>query len=156
LELAYTSNERGGGITAWDFDPTNGTLTEQQTLSTLPPEYSGESAAADIKITANGRFAYVSNRDITKRKSGESMQDTIAAIALDQKTGRMKVIGHYSTVHFPRSFCIDLTGNFLYVAGQQAAAMAAYRIDQKTGKLKRLAEYETGDVPIWVMCGTVE
>ena len=156
LNMAYTSNERGGGITAWAFDPQQGTLTERQTLSTLPPDYSGESAAADIKITPAGRFAYVSNRDVTKRKEGETPKDTLAGVALDPDTGKMKLIGYYPTAHFPRSFCIDLTGNFVFVAGQQAAAMVAYRIDQKTGELKQLAVYETGEVPIWVMCGAVE
>lgn len=156
LNMAYTSNERGGGITAWAFDPQKGTLTERQTLSTLPPDYSGESAAADIKITPDGRFAYVSNRDVTKRKEGEAPKDTLAGVALDPDTGKMKLIGYYPTAHFPRSFCIDLTGNFVFVAGQQAAAMVAYRIDQKTGELKQLAAYETGEVPIWVMCGAVE
>jgi len=156
LRMAFTSNERGGGITAWKFDPEHGTLTRKQTLSTLPPGYSGESAGADIKITSDGRFAYVSNRDVTKRPKGQAMRDTLAAIAIDPESGHMKIVGHYATVHFPRSFCIDLTGNFLYAAGQQAAAMAAYRINPKTGALDKLAEYETADVPIWVMCGAVE
>jgi len=70
LKIAYTSNERGGGITAWDLDPESGTLSKLQTLSTLPPEFEGSSAAADIHITPDGRFAYVSNRDLTKRPEG--------------------------------------------------------------------------------------
>ncbi len=156
LDLAYTSNENGGGITAWKFDPASGTLRELQTLCTLPPDYSGESAAADIKITADARFAFVSNRDITKRKPGDATQDTLAAVALDPKSGSMKVIGHYPTAHHPRSFCIDLTGNFIFAAGRRAATLVAYRINQKTGELNKLAEYQTDEIPIWVMCGSVE
>ncbi|MBP85313.1 MAG: hypothetical protein CMJ64_01130 [Planctomycetaceae bacterium] len=156
LRMAYTSNERGGGITAWKFDPKKGTLSKVQTLSTLPPSYDGESAAADIKITPDGRFAYVSNRDVTKRKEGEATKDTLAAIAIDSTTGKMKMIGHYPTAHFPRSFCIDLTGSYVYAAGQNSSALFAYRINQKTGDLKHLRTYETGGVPIWVMCGAVE
>jgi 6-phosphogluconolactonase len=155
LEIAYTSNENGGGITAWKFDPRQGTLKRLQTLSTLPPDYDGESAAADIKITPDGRFAYVSNRDVTKRKAGESMRDTLAAVSLDPKTGRMKIVGYFPTAHFPRSFCIDLTGRFIYAAGQQSSTLFAYRIHQQTGKLEHFATYKTGGVPIWVMCGHV-
>ncbi|MCH8235197.1 MAG: beta-propeller fold lactonase family protein [Chloroflexi bacterium] len=92
MKIAYTSNENGGGITAWKFDPQQGTLKRLQKLSTLPPDYDGESAAADIKITPDGRFAYVSNRDVSKRKKGESMRDTLAAVSLDPETGRMKII----------------------------------------------------------------
>ena len=156
LEMAYTSNERGGGITAWKFDPQRGTLDKTQTLSTLPPDYDGQSAAADIKITPDGRFAYVSNRDVTKRKEGEATKDTLAAIAIDPKTGRMQIIGQYSTAHFPRSFCIDLSGKYLYAAGQRSSTLFAYRINQKTGSLQHIKTYETGGAPIWVMCGEVE
>lgn len=156
LEMAYTSNERGGGITAWKLDSQKGTLSKVQTLSTLPPDYDGSSAAADIKITPDGRFAYVSNRDVTKRKEGEAMKDTLAAVAIDSTTGKMKVIGQYPTAHFPRSFCIDLSGNYLYAAGQQSSTLFAYRINQKTGALQHLKTYETGGVPIWVMCGEVK
>ena len=155
LDVAYTSNENGGGITAWRFDPQRGTLSEMQTLSTLPPDYQGGSAAADIQITPNGRFAYVSNRDVTERAEGEPMRDTLAAVALDPNTGRMKLAGYFPTAHFPRSFCIDLTGQFAYSAGQKSATLFAYRIDQSTGRLEHVQTYETGGVPIWVMCGQV-
>ncbi len=156
LPLGYTSNERGGGITAWKFDPASGTLTELQTLCTLPPGYSGESAAADIKITRDGRFAYVSNRDITKRADGEPHRDSLAAVRLDPRTGRMQIVGHYPTTYYPRTMCLDLTGNFLFAAGQQSDTLIAYRVDRKTGELQQLAEYATDEVPIWAMCGAVE
>lgn len=155
LKLAYTSNERGGGITAYKFDSTHGTLSKLQTLNTLPPGYEGGSAAADIKITPNGRFAYVSNRDVAKREDGKP-RDTLCAVALDQKTGLMKIVGHYPTVWFPRSICIDLSGQFLYAAGQRSANLDAFRINQKTGALEKVTTYATGDGPIWVMCGAVD
>lgn len=152
LHLAYTSNERGGGITAYKFDSKNGTLSKLQTLNTLPPGYEGGSAAADIKVTPDGRFAYVSNRDVAKREDGKP-RDTLCAVALDEKTGLMKIVGHYPTVWFPRSICIDLSGQFLYAAGQRSANLDAFRIDQETGALTKIGTYETGDGPIWVMCG---
>jgi len=155
LNLAYTSNENGGGITAWEFDPTKGILGRLQTLSTLPPNYEGSSAAADIRITPDGRFAYVSNRDLTKRDAGEPMKDTLTGVALDPKTGEMELVGYFPTAHFPRSFCIDLTGRFVYAAGQHSATLFGYRIDEKTGELDHFATYETGGNPIWVMCGDV-
>lgn len=156
LDLAYTSNENGGGISLWRLDRQRGTLELQQTLGTLPPGYEGNSAAADIRLTADGRFAYVSNRDTTQRPDGQPPRDTLAAVALDARTGRMRIVGHYPTVHFPRSCCLDLTGHYLYAAGQQSGNLAAYRIDQQTGQLQRLATYDTGPTPIWVMCGAVE
>ncbi len=57
--------------------------------------------------------AYVSNRDLTKRKEGEAPKDTLTGVSLDPETGKMKLIGYYPTAHFPRSICIDSTGNFI-------------------------------------------
>ena len=156
LNIAYTSNENGGGITAWKFDPKNGTLTALQTLSTLPPDYEGGSAAADIQITPDGRFAYVSNRDVTERAADVPMRDTLCGVALDPKTGLMKIVGHYPTAWFPRTFCIDLSGRYVFAGGQKSSTLFAYRINQDTGALKHLKTYEVGKVPIWVMCGAVE
>jgi len=156
LNIAYTSNENGGGITSWKFDSERGTLARWQTLSTLPPDYEGRSAAADIQITPDGRFAYVSNRDVTQREDKNEMKDTLTGVSLDPQTGEMKLVGYFPTAHFPRSFCIDLSGKFIYSAGQNSAQLFAYRIDQQSGKLAHLQTYTTGAVPIWVMCGPVE
>ena len=151
LDVAYTSNERGGGISAWKLDPSAGTLTLLQTLSTLPPGYQGQGAAADIQLTPDGRFAYVANRDYFG--SPEDPKDTLAVFALDPETGAMTGIGHFPAPHFPRSFAIDRSGRFLYAAGRRADALFAYRIDPETGALHRFARYETPGEPVWVMCG---
>ena len=155
LNIGYTSNENGGGITAWRFNPERGTLSRLNTLSTLPPDFDGDSYAADIQITSDGRFAYISNRDETKRKAGESPKDTLTGISLDPRTGEMSVIGYFPTAHHVRSLCIDLTGQFVYSAGTQSSTMFAYRIDQHTGKLDHFATYNTSGTPMWVMCGNV-
>ena len=156
LNMAYTSNEYGGGITAWKFDPERGILTRLQTLSTLPPDVDGKSYAADLRITPDGRFAYVSNRDATERADTDAHRDTLTGIALDAQTGKMSVIGYFPTAHIPRSFCIDTTGRFVYAAGQESANLYAYQLDQQSGILEHTATYETGEVPVWVMCGTIE
>jgi 6-phosphogluconolactonase len=154
--MAYTSNEKGGGISAWKFDPASGRLELVQTLSSLPPDYEGESAAADIHVTPDGRFVYVSNRDVTTRPQDQGQQDTLAGFALDADTGRMKLIGHVPTVNFPRSFCIDVTGNYVFAAGQRTTELFAYQIDHHSGRLRLLKKYETGGNPIWVMCADAE
>ncbi len=156
LDIAYTSSEFGGGITAWKFDPHAGTLKRFKTLSTLQPDSSGEFYAADIQLTPNGRFAYVSNRDQTADRPAESRQDTLAGFSLDSGTGEMTLVGWFPTPNQPNSFCIDRTGRFLYSAGTDTSTLFAYRIDQQTGSLDHFATYETGQVPMWVMCETVD
>ncbi|HAY78666.1 MAG TPA: hypothetical protein DCY79_02530 [Planctomycetaceae bacterium] len=149
LPMAFTSNETGGGISSWKFDSRSGTLQLQQTLCTLPPGYEGGSAAADIKLTPDGRYAYVSNRDT--RKSPEHA-DTLAVITIDPATGAMEIVGHQATAHFPRSICIDVHGHYLFAAGQRDATLHSYRISAENGKLVPLKTYPTAGGPIWVMC----
>jgi 6-phosphogluconolactonase len=151
LHCAYSSNERGGGISMWKHNPRNGQLKLRQTLTTLPegyPEKGG--AAADIHITPDGKFAYVSNRDYTKRTEGEAPKSTIAGFAINESSGRLEPIGHFPTEHAPRSFCIDRTGRFMYVAGQHTDKLAGYMIDPETGELTLVQTYNTPKEPIWV------
>jgi 6-phosphogluconolactonase len=156
LDMAYTSNENGGGITSWAFDPKTGRLTRKKTLCTLPPKYEGGSAAADIQITPNGRFAYVSNRSTKPLKKGVAPEDTLCAVALDARTGDMTIVGHYLTGSHPRATCIDLSGSFFFACGQRTDDLHTYRINKKTGALTPLKVYPTGGTPIWVMCAEVD
>ena len=154
LKMAFTSNERGGGISSWNFNRQNGKLTRAQTLSSLPPGFDGPAAAADIHITPNGQLAVVSNRHLLPRNApkGTETKDTLALFSIDLKTGHLKASGHFPTENMPRSIDIDQTGNFIYAAGQKSNKLAAYRINYKSGSLTRIATYETGAVPIWVEC----
>jgi len=156
LKMAYTSNENGGGITAWHFNEQTGAMRRGKTLCTLPDGYKESSHAADIQITPDGRFAYVSNRDTTKRSEGQLYQDNICAVAIDGQTGAMRIVGQYPTGRYPRATCIDLKGGYFFAAGQLSNDLYAYRLDAKTGALKHLKTYPTGGTPIWVMCGSVE
>jgi 6-phosphogluconolactonase len=152
LNMGFTANERGGGISSWKQDPKTGLLTLQETLSTLPPGWAGNSFAADIHITPNGRFVYVSNRDGRKRAEGEQHGDTLAAFKIDMTTGKLKPAGHYATDRFPRSFCIDAAGSFVFAACELSDSLKAFRVNQKTGVLLPLNTYKTGKTPIWVTC----
>tara|TARA_Y100000588_G_scaffold342439_1_gene387239 strand:+ start:355 stop:1458 length:1104 start_codon:yes stop_codon:yes gene_type:complete len=148
--IAYTSNEFGGGISCYEVNK-DGTLQLVQTLSSLPPGIEGEWASADIKITPDGQFVYVSNRDVTARNEKREGADTLAGFRIDGETGRVSLVGYFKTEGFPRTFTIDTTGNFIYAGGQLTGKLAAYKINQETGELTRFHTYDVGDNPIWVM-----
>jgi 6-phosphogluconolactonase len=150
LKMAFSSNERGGGITAWRLNAKSGELTRSQTLSTLPAGTSHGTAAADIRLSPNGRFIYVSNRDLTKRKLGDDGLDTLAAFSIDPKTGALASLGHVKTVRFPRSMCINKAGDFLFAAGQKSHTVFGYKI-KESGHLVYLKSYKTEKAPIWIM-----
>src|SRR6185369_4463270 len=73
--IAYVANEQGSGVTAYALDTKAGTLRPLQTVSTLPKDFKGTNACAEIRIHPSGKFLYVSNRG----------HDSIACFALDEE-----------------------------------------------------------------------
>lgn len=141
LDVLYTSNEQGCGVTAYALDRATGLLRALQTVSTLPEGYSGENSCAQIRMTPSGRFLYAPNRG----------HDTIAAFSVDDSTGLLTAIGHTPTERVPRAFDIDPSGRFLYAAGLETGRLASYAIDQANGALAPLGVYTVGDGPMWVL-----
>jgi len=142
LPIAYVVNEQGGSVTAYQLDPSAGTLAPIQTTTTLPADFGGRStnACAEIRIHPAGRFLYASNRG----------HDSIACFSIDE-AGKLTAIGHVATEKTPRSFDLDPGGKFLYAAGEGSGRLASYRIDAKTGTLERLETYNVGRQPWWAM-----
>ena len=119
-----------------------------QNIVTQPKGFEGKITTADLHLTPDAKFLYVSNRDITQRRALTG-RDSIVGFSVDPQTGRLKLLGHTPCERVPRSFTIDKLGKFLYVAGQTDARLGAYRIEP-TGALKKIAQYKVGQGPIWV------
>lgn len=149
LSVAYTTNERQKpGVGVWRWDSERGILEPIQNIVTQPPGFSGRMTTADLHLTPDARFLYVSNRDITDRAAPEG-EDRIVAFSVDPQTGALARIGAYPCERIPRSFTVDKLGKFLYVAGQGDSRLGAYRIED-SGALTRLEGYRVGRAPIWV------
>jgi len=125
-QLVYLINELDGTITALQFDPNFGTLTERQAVSTLPEGYAGSNTAAEVTVHPNGRFVYGSNRG----------HDSIAVYAVDLDTGSLAFVEHASSGgRHPRHFAIDPTGHFLVAANRDTDNVSVFRIDTAAGRL---------------------
>ncbi len=123
---AYVINELDSTITTFGFDPQRGALEPLETVSTLPPNFSGRNTTAEIQIAPSGRFVYGSNRG----------HDSIAVFAVDPATGRLTPIGWEPTQgRNPRYFALDPSGAFLYAANQASDTIVTFRVDQQTGAL---------------------
>ena len=115
-------------VTAFDYDPDRGSLSDIQTVSTLPniPVAKGYSTA-EVQVHPSGRFLYGSNRG----------HDTIAIFAIDAASGRLRPVGHQSTGgKTPRNFGIDPTGRYLLAANQDSGTVVVFRIDPQSGQLQ--------------------
>jgi len=113
----------------------------QQSVSTLPSDFKGTNACAEIKLHPTGKFLYVSNRG----------HDSIARFSVNEHSGELTALGQTPTEKTPRSFDLDSTGRFLYAAGESTGKVAAYRVDGETGELTRTETYTVGSTPWWVL-----
>ncbi len=114
--FVYVSNEMDGVVYSYKIDNKTGVLTEMQRISAMPPNLSLESSTpsdgdgdgdeapgmedgevttfgvADIHITPNGKWLYVSVR----------ATNTITAFGVDLHSGNLTYIGSYDTEKIPR------------------------------------------------------
>ena len=124
--FVYVLNEMSSSVGAFRYDTARGTLSELQTLSTLPEGFSGETSGAEIAVHPASRFVYASNRG----------HDSIAIFRSDPEKGTLTAAGHVSTQgKTPRNFAIDPGGRFLVAANQNSGSLVIFRIDQQTGGL---------------------
>lgn len=121
---AFVSLEMFSQVAAYSYD--NGKLSEVGIYDTLPEGFKGDSSTAEIRISADGRFVYVSNRG----------HDSIAVFAVDPSKGSLKRV-QVSKVGglVPRNFALDPSGRMLLVGHQNSHTISSFIVDQKTGLL---------------------
>lgn len=125
-KFAYAVCEMGSSVVAFSYDAANGKLTPVQTISTLPPNFSGQDNSAEIQIDRSGRFLYASNRG----------DNSITVFQIDTKTGMLSNIQVVPTQgKIPRNFVIDPSGKYLIAANQESNDLVVFTIDSASGKL---------------------
>ena len=139
-DVVYFSDEQGCSVTGYRLDPTAGTLSAFQTISTLPDGYTGRNTCSQIQLTPSGHFLYVPNRG----------HNSIAGFAV-APDGRLTALGRVATEAVPSAFSLDPAGKFIYAAGSATGRLATYRIHGETGALTPLETYPVGQRPMWVL-----
>src|SRR6516164_5195979 len=80
-------SELVSAVTVFTYDPVRAAFIWQQTISVLPPDFTGTNTAAEIRIHPSGRFLYTTNRG----------HNSVATFEIEQGTGDLEVIGWEST-----------------------------------------------------------
>jgi 6-phosphogluconolactonase len=96
--------------------------------------------AADIHLTPDGRFLYISERT----------GSTLGAFRVDSQTGGLGYLASTPTESQPRGFAIDPSGRFLVATGENSDKIAVYVIDPTSGALSLLQKYPAGNGANWV------
>ncbi len=126
-KFVFVLNELSSSLTVFAYAPRGGTLTELQTLSTLPAEFTGNNSCAEVEVHPSGKFVYASNRG----------HDSLAVFAVEKATGRLTLVEYQPTRgKTPRHFAIDPTGRWLLAENQGDNNVVVFEIDRRTGKLR--------------------
>ena len=123
-KFVYLLQELDGSLTTFKYS--KGKLKKIGENSILAKGFKGTFSSADIHISPDGKFLYVSNR-------GEANDISIFEIG---ENGKLKAKGQTSTLgKGPRNFVIDPTGNYLLVGHQYTNNVVVFKRDQLTGEL---------------------
>ena len=123
----YVVEELSGMVQVLEWDRSNKFKPLQRISSYQIPlkQYSG----ADIHLSPDSRFVYVSNR----------IENSLAIFEINENNGLLNLLGHQSTQgEVPRNFTIDPSGNWLIVANQQSNTLVVFRRDMQGGGLKQV------------------
>lgn len=121
----YLVGELDGSVTAYNYRDNQ--LEEFQYTSLNTENFKGTNGAADIHLSQDGKFLYVTNRGSVNE---------IVIFSVDQKTGILDRLGSQSTMgKTPRNFAIDPTDKFLLVANQDSNDIYVFKRNKKTGML---------------------
>lgn len=125
-KYAYCVEELSGTLAAYTFTDGKLQLIDRYfSYSKQYPDY----GAADVHISPDGKFVYISNR--------LHNENTIAIFKIDAQNGSLRLVGHSSSYgERPRNFTIDPTGQFVLVANVSSNNVVVLKRDITTGLLK--------------------
>jgi 6-phosphogluconolactonase len=138
--FVYLLNELDASLDVLSWNPAQGRLSHLQTVSSVPPGFTGQPWAADLHLTPDGRQLY----------SSERSSSTLAHFAVDPVTGLLSAQGHTKVEAQPRGFAIDPAGRQLLVVGELSHPLSRLCIDPDSGQLKFEQRIQVGQGPNWV------
>jgi 6-phosphogluconolactonase len=107
------------------YDEAAGSFTLQQTLKTIPADWTAHNGAAAIRLSSDNHFVYVSNRGF----------NTLATFKVEAN-GQLTLIDQTSVEgDFPRDFNFNADESFVIVVNQNTNNATLYTRDAATGKL---------------------
>ena len=123
-QFAFVLNELTAAVTVMRYRDGNFELL--YTFQTLPDDFNAAPGAAAIRISANGKFLYISERS----------HNCITVLRFDAGNETLEVIGRHETMgKTPRDINLDPTGNWLLAANQDSDSIAIFKVDKDTGMI---------------------
>ena len=128
---AFVIHELASQLSVCTWEKSSGTMTEIQHLPTLPSDFTGSSATAEVLVHPNGKFVFGSNRG----------HDSITVFRFDEASGKLTLLGHtFTKGKTPRNFRIDPSGSYLLAQNQDSDSIYSFRINTANGSLEQVGQ----------------
>jgi 6-phosphogluconolactonase len=119
LPIVWVLNELDSTIATYRWDEKQPSLTPLEVHTTLPSDFVGNSASAEIAVSSSGRMVMVTNRG----------HGGVAAFASDPSTGLLRPKQWLKTGRDPRFATLSPDGHFLFVANEQSDTIVSLAVD---------------------------
>lgn len=141
LDMAFVINELSGSVASLSVNTETGKLTIIDKKRTLPEDFEGNNACADIHISSNGKFLYASNRG----------HNSIAIFSVSEK-GELELLATEPVQgDWPRNFTFSPDEKFLLVANKNTNNITVFSVNQETGALSFTGNQITVSRPVCLM-----
>ena len=138
--ISYVVNEFSNSVMVSQIEKETGVFNKIQQVSTLPKGYEKESFAADIQISNDGKFLYISNRG----------QNSIAIFSIDIEGLLTFITTESVRGNWPRNFMLTKDNNFLLVANQFSNNIVVFKRDENTGMLEYTGNQLEMSLPVFL------
>lgn len=123
-KIIYTVQEMDGTVSVMRFENNKLQLIQETTLD-IQKKF--ENAGADIHLSPDGKFLYVTNR-------GTAQNITCFKVL---KKGSLKFVEQLPTgASWPRNFTITDDGKYIFIGNQHSNAVTIFSRNKQTGKMK--------------------
>lgn len=138
----YLINELTADIEVLDWNAKTGKLKQIQKLATNAPGFAGTISAAEIAVSADGRFVYASNRG----------DHALVVHSVDHKTRKLSQIQRIpSGGLLPWHFAVHRSGKWMLVANRDSDSLNLFAMDGRTGLLSNSGKSLKSPKPVFAI-----
>ena len=125
---AYVANELDSTVTVFAFDRATGRLTRGESLPTVPDgeEPGTRNYPAEVVVSADGRFLYLSNRG----------HESVAWFSVEDDGAALRLVDTVSSGgSWPRHISLSPSGALLFAGNQYGNTVGVFTVDGTSGTL---------------------
>lgn len=137
--VAFSAEEISSSICSYKIDKKSGGLQFVQRLSAMPQAFFGDNSSADVHVSSDGKFVYISNRGY----NGMAMFRV-------EGNGKMINIGFMPSIgERPRNFLLDPKGSFMLIGNRDSDEINIFIVG-KDGRLTDTRGYLPVPSPVCI------